>query len=114
MSMTTVSNLSGDAGRTFAIEVIGGSQQAGLRTSAYQIRVAYSSLAKTIHSIGQRGGKVVNVTMLTTPFSDLEDIPVASAVHTPVAEAVAAQPAKKTTAKPQAESPRQHSKSKKR
>jgi hypothetical protein len=84
MPITTVSNLSDNNGRLFAIEVIGGTHQAGLRTSAYTLRVAYSSLAKTIHSIGQRGGKVVNVKVLTTPFSDLEDIPVASGVLIPL------------------------------
>jgi phycocyanin-associated, rod len=115
MPMTTVSNLSGERGRTFAIEVTGSPNQAKLRTSAYTIKVPYSSLSQTIHSIGQRGGKVVNVTMLTTPFSELEDIPVASGILVPFDDEVAApQAPAKATSNPQPESRRQQQKSKKR
>ena len=113
MPMTTVSNLSGERGRTFAIEVAGSPDQAMLRTSAYTVKVPYSSLSKTIHSIGQRGGKVVNVTMLTTSFSQLEAIPVAAGVLIPDRE-VAPQAPTKATNNPSPESHRQQSKSKKR
>ncbi len=75
--MNTVFNLSGDAGRTFAIDVAGSPHQAMLRSSAYTIKVAYSSLAQTIHSIGKRGGKVVNVQMLSTPMPSVAHQPVA-------------------------------------
>lgn len=114
MPMTTVSSLSGNDGRTFAIEITGSPSQAMQRTSAYTVKVPYSSLSRTIHSIGQRGGKVVNVTMLTTPFSDLEDIPVASGVLVPFDEVVAPKPPSKANSHPQPESRRQQSKSKKR
>jgi phycocyanin-associated, rod len=115
MPMTTVSSLSGDAGRTFAIDITGSPNQAMLRTSAYTVKVPYSALSQTIHSIGQRGGKVVKVTMLTTSFSDLEDIPVASGVLIPFADVVPQAP-KKATSPPQPEPRRQQqqSKSKKR
>ena len=114
MSMTTVSNLSGEAGRTFAIEVTGSPHQAMLRNGAYTVRVPYSSLSHTIHSIGQRGGKVVNVTMLTTAFSTLEDIPVASGVLVPFEDDVPRQTPAKVAAKAKSEPSRQQSKSKKR
>jgi phycocyanin-associated, rod len=115
MPMTTVSNLSGERGRTFAIEVTGRPNQAKLRTSAYTVKVPYSSLSQTIHSIGQRGGKVVNVTMLTTSFTELEDIPVASGILVPFDDEVAApQAPTKATSNPQPESRRQQQKSKKR
>ena len=113
MPMTTVSNLNGERGRTFAIEVTGRPNQAKLRTSAYTVKVPYSSLSQTIHSIGQRGGKVVNVTMLTTSFSELEDIPVAPGVLIPFDD-VAPQAPTKTTSDSQPESRRQQQKSKKR
>ena len=112
--MTTVSNLSGEAGRTFAIEVTGSPHQARLRQGAYTVRVPYSSLSQTIHSIGQRGGKVVNVTMLTTAFSTLEDIPVASGVLTPFENEVIPETLTKTAVKAKPEPSRQQSKSKKR
>ena len=113
--MTTVSNLNGDGGRTFAIEVTGSPHQARLRTSAYTVRVPYSSLAKTIHSIGQRGGKVVDVKLLTAQLSDLGAIPVATSVFVPVDQEVAPQPPTKATSNPEPDSRRQQpSKSKKR
>ncbi len=114
MSMTTVSNLSGEAGRTFAIEVTGRPNQARLRNGAYTVRVPYSSLSQTIHSIGQRGGKVVNVTMLTTAFSSLEDIPVASGLLVPYENDVVATTPAKAAVKAKPEPIRQQSKSKKR
>ena len=117
MAMNTVSNLS-DAGRTFAIDVTGSPNQAMMRSSAYTVKVPYSSLAQTIHSIGKRGGKVVNVRMLSAIMPGVEDIPVASGVIIPVEEekvvAPAPQPAAKTAEKPKAESRRSSSKSKKR
>lgn len=112
MSMTTVSNLNGDGGRIFAIEVQGSPHQAGLRSSSYTIRVPYSSLSKTIHSIGQRGGKVVDVKLLTAQLSELGDIPVAAGVIDSVEEQVAPKAPTKTTRNPEPESRRQQSKSK--
>ena len=105
--MNTVFNLSGDLGRVFAIDIAGSPHQAMLRSSAYTIKVAYSSLAQTIHSIGKRGGKVVNVRMLSTPMPN---------VAMPVVEAVEAAPSPVTKADstPQPESRRSSSKSKKR
>ena len=64
MMMTTIANLSEDAGRIFEIEVTGSTRQARLRTSAYKVRVPYATLSKTIRSIAQRGGKIVAVKML--------------------------------------------------
>ena len=65
MIPTNISNLSEDAGRTFEIEVTGSPHQARLRTSSYKVKVPYSALSTTISSIGQRGGKIVNVKMLS-------------------------------------------------
>ena len=111
--MNTVFNLSGDAGRKCAIDIAGSPHQAMMRTSAYTVKVPYSSLAQTIHSIGKRGGKVVNVRMLSTPMPGVEDIPVAAGVVAP-AKVAATQQVAKTTEHPQGESPRPSSKSKKR
>jgi CpcD/allophycocyanin linker domain len=117
MPMTTVSNLSGERGRTFEIEVIGSPHQARLRTSGYKVLVPFSSLSQTIRSIGQRGGKVAKVTMLTTSLSDF-DLPTASGLLVPFEPEVAPQPTTQpsiaTTTNPPPKSHRQHSKSKKR
>ncbi len=117
MAMNTVSNLS-DAGRTFAIDVAGSPNQAMMRTSVYTLKVPFSSLSQTIHSIGTRGGKVVNVRMLSVTMPGLEDIPVASGILIPFKEekviGASPQPVAKTAEKPKAESRRSSSKSKKR
>jgi phycocyanin-associated, rod len=115
--MNTAFNLSGDAGRKCAIDIAGSPNQAMMRTSAYTVKVPYSSLAQTIHSIGKRGGKVLNVRMLSTPMPGVEDIPVASGFLIPLDEmnvAPSPQPPTKTVAPPQPESRRQQQKSKKR
>ena len=65
MMTTTVANLSEDTGRIFEIAVTGSTRQARLRTGTYKVRVTYSSLSKTIRSIAQRGGKIVDVKMLS-------------------------------------------------
>ena len=112
--MNTVFNLSGDAGRKCAIDIAGSPNQAMMRTSAYTIKVPYSSLAHTIHSIGKRGGKVVNVRMLSTPMPGVEDIPVASGLLVPFEVETAPAPLTKSVEPPQPESRRQQQKSKKR
>jgi CpcD/allophycocyanin linker domain len=104
--MNTVFNLSGDPGRVFAIDVAGSPHQAMLRSSAYTIKVAYSSLAQTIHSIGKRGGKVVNVRAISTPMPSVANLPIA-VVATP-------QPETQTDSTLPPESRRASSKSKKR
>ena len=112
--MNTVFNLSGDAGRKCAIDIAGSPNQAMMRTSAYTVKVPYSSLAHTIHSIGKRGGKVVNVRMLSTPMPGVEDIPVASGLLVPFEVETAPAPPTKSVQPPQPESRRQQQKSKKR
>ena len=115
--MNTVFNLSGDAGRKCAIDIAGSPNQAMMRTSAYTVKVPYSSLAQTIHSIGKRGGKVMNVRMLSTPMPGVEDIPIASGFLIPLEEmnvAPSPQPPTKTVEPPQPEARRQQQKSKKR
>jgi phycocyanin-associated, rod len=113
MTMNTVFNLSGDAGRKCAIDIAGSPNQAMMRSSAYTVKVPYSSLAKTIHSIGKRGGKVLNVRMLSAPMPGVENIPVSAGVVNPV-KAVAPPQTTKTAENPKGESPRPPSKSKKR
>jgi CpcD/allophycocyanin linker domain len=120
MPMTTVSNLSGECDRTFEIEVIGSPHQARLRTSGYKVLVPFSSLSQTIRSIGQRGGKVAKVTMLTTSLSDFDfdDSPTASGLLVPFEPEVAPQPSTQPSIavkeNPPPKSHRHHSKSKKR
>lgn len=113
MTMNTVFNLSGNNGRSFAIDIVDSSDRAMLRSSVYTVKVAYSSLSQTIHSIGKRGGKVVNVRMLSAPMPGVENIPVASGKVTP-AKAATQAPATAIDDRPKGESNRLQSKSKKR
>jgi hypothetical protein len=76
MIPTNISNLSEDAGRTFEIEVTGSPHQARLRTSNYKLKVPYSALSTTINSIGQRGGKIVSVKMLSLVATEVVSSPV--------------------------------------
>lgn len=69
MTTTTVSNLSGNADRSVEIEVMGSHYQQLLRNSNYKLKVPYSSLSQTIRSIGQRGGKILNVKVLSNLMS---------------------------------------------
>jgi hypothetical protein len=93
MSMNTVFNSIGNDNRLFAIDAIASPQRAMLRSIAYTVKVPYSALAKTINSIGKRGGKVVNVRLLSFLTPDDGDIPVATAVIIPVEEQIAPAPA---------------------
>ena len=106
--MNTGFNLSGDLDRTFAIDIAGSPHQAMLRRSTYTVKVAYSSLSQTLQSIGKRGGKVMNVRMLSTPMPNVENIPVA------VAGASIEVPSVAKISTPQEKSRRSSSKSKKR
>jgi len=76
MMMNTAFNLSGDTDRSLAIDIAGSPHQAMLRSSAYTVKVADSSLSKTLQSIGKRGGKVVNVRILSTSMPSVDHIPV--------------------------------------
>jgi DUF1009 family protein len=138
MMTTTVTNLSEDTGRIFEISVTGSTQQARLRTSTYKIRVSYSTLSTTIRSIAQRGGKIVDVKMLSMfeteidrdllpavaqlsqPITEtVESIPAATEVSLPIdtldiAQPVVAQPTVKPTNNRPAAARSKHSKSKKR
>jgi CpcD/allophycocyanin linker domain len=86
--MNTVFNASSDTDRTFAISILEGyaneiagiSQHGRLRSGTYTVKVAYSSLSKTLQSITRRGGKVLNVRMLSTPMPSVANIPVAVVV----------------------------------
>jgi CpcD/allophycocyanin linker domain len=77
--MNTIFNTSSDTDRIFALEIAGISQHGRLRSGTYTLKVAYSSLSKTLQSITRRGGKVVNVRMLSTPMPSVANIPVAEA-----------------------------------
>ncbi len=93
MMSTTVANLSEDTGRIFEIAVTGSTQQARLRTSTYKIRVSYSTLAKTIRSIAQRGGKIVDVQMLSMFETEVDRIPAVAELSQPSTETVESIPA---------------------
>jgi CpcD/allophycocyanin linker domain len=110
--MNTAFNLSGDTDRTFAIDIAGSPHQAMLRSSAYTVKVAYSSLSKTLQSIGKRGGKVVNVRMLSTPMPSVDNIPVSTAVL--ISTEAATSPSTETVNHQQPGPRRSQSKSKKR
>jgi hypothetical protein len=82
MAMNTVFNFSCDADRRFAIDVVS-STQSMTRSSAYTVKVSYSSLSQTIRSICKNGGKVVKVRMLSASMSEFEDIPLPSGLLVP-------------------------------
>jgi CpcD/allophycocyanin linker domain len=92
MSMNTVFNLSGNDNRMFAIDTIASPHRAMLRSIAYTVKVPYSALAKTIHSIGQRGGKVVNVRLLSFLTPDILDVPAAAEAIVLIEEQLAPSP----------------------
>ena len=110
----TIFNLSSGTERTFAIDIAVSPHQAMVRSSAYTVKVAYSCLSQTIHSIGKRGGKILNVRMLSTPMPDLENIPVVKPVSTSAPSAVQLTPSPQTSERSQPKSRRPPSKSKKR
>jgi phycocyanin-associated, rod len=85
MIPTNISNLSEDAGRTFEIEVAGSPHQARLRTSSYKVKVPYSALSTTMRSIGQRGGKIVSVKMLSLLATEVASSPAQVEPQIPVA-----------------------------
>jgi phycocyanin-associated, rod len=87
MAMNTGFNLSCDASRRFAIDVVGSSQSM-TRSSAYTIKVPYSSLSQTIRSICKRGGKVVKVRMLSATMPEVEGILLPSGLLVPFEEEV--------------------------
>jgi hypothetical protein len=93
MMTTTVANLSEATGRIFEISVTGSTQQARLRTSTYKIRVSYSTLSKTIRSIAQRGGKIVDVKMLSMFETEADRISAVAQLSQPIAETVESIPA---------------------
>jgi phycocyanin-associated, rod len=125
MILTNISNLSEDAGRTFEIEVTGSPHQARLRTSNYKVKVPYSALSTTISSIGQRGGKIVNVKMLSLNSTHTTEVvssperheaPLPAAVKSvpPVVEEEVVQTTSKSNSKAFVPSQTKSSKSKKR
>jgi hypothetical protein len=92
MTMANVSSLTDRTDRVFEIQVQAGSGQRMGRTSNSTIKVSYSTLAHTISAIGRRGAKVISVTMLASPSTEVTPIvevklePIAEI--TPIPEAV--------------------------
>jgi phycocyanin-associated, rod len=93
MTTTTVSNLTSNADRTVEIEVMGNHHQPMLRSSNYKLKIPYSSLSQTIRSIGQRGGKILSVKVLSNLMST-------AALGTQIADAPAPVVAPVTTPEP--------------
>jgi phycocyanin-associated, rod len=91
MIPTNVFNLSDDTGRTFEIEVTGSTHHARLRTSSYKVKVPYSALSTTINSIGQRGGKIVDVKMLSLGATAVASVPALVESQLPIAETTTVQ-----------------------
>lgn len=52
--------------RTVAIEVTGVRRQDVMKTSNYTVKVPYSRMSQTLQNIARMGGKVANVTMLSS------------------------------------------------
>ena len=108
--MNTVFNLSGDTERTFAVDIAGSPHQAMLRSGTYTVKVAYSCLSKTLQSITKRGGKVLNVRMLSAPLPSVANIPVAAGIPVssesspPVAEDIAIDNSQSKSRRPPAKS----------
>jgi CpcD/allophycocyanin linker domain len=84
MTMATVSSLTDRTDRIFEIQVQAGSGQKMGRTSTSTIKVSYSTLAHTISAIGRRGAKIISVTMLAFPSTEV--VPVIEVKLEPIAE----------------------------
>ena len=133
MSTNTVFNLSDRNCRMFAIDAIASPHQAMLRSSAYTVKVQYSSLATTIQSICQHGGKILNVRSLSMlmptiqaaaeiapiqaqilPLPEVMEIAAVVEDNTLVVEQISALPQTTKKVEPSQPNSRRHSKSKKR
>jgi CpcD/allophycocyanin linker domain len=96
VGMTVASNtadLSEYTSRMVRLEVTGGKHQEGMRTSTYTIKVPCSRLSTTMQSINRMGGKITNVTALSsasvTPASAPAAVAPPAKAPNPPAKAVA-------------------------
>lgn len=67
MKTTSSAGVSDYQNRTVTIGVTGMRQQSILKTSDYQVRVAYSQMSQTLQSINRQGGKVAFVQLMDNP-----------------------------------------------
>ena len=67
MKTTSSAGVSDYQNRTVTIGVTGMRQQSLLKTSDYQVRVAYSQMSQALQSINRRGGKVAFVQLMDNP-----------------------------------------------
>ncbi len=94
-------DLSGHTNRMVLLEVIGGSHQEGMRSSTYTMRVPCSRLSKTMQSIHRMGGKITNVTAISSASVVTPDAPKAvspTVKETPTVAPKAVSPTVKETA----------------
>lgn len=66
MATTGSIGVSDYANRTFIIEVTEVCRQDISRTSNYSVKVPYSQMSRTIQSVSRMGGKVANVTLISS------------------------------------------------
>jgi phycocyanin-associated, rod len=96
MTVSAVSGLNGLMDCMMKIDVTNMSARAATRTSAYAIKVPFSSLSRTMQFIHRSGGKVVEVTNLSAATALAELPPIATPVYTstssPKSKATATQP----------------------
>ncbi len=85
MTVSTVSGLNGLMDCMMKIDVTNMSAHTATRTSAYAIKVPFSSLSRTMQFIHRSGGKVVEVTNLSAATTLAELPPIATPVYTSTA-----------------------------
>jgi hypothetical protein len=74
MTMATISSLTDRTDRMFEIQVQAGSGQRMGRASNSTLKVSYSTLSQTVSAIGRRGAKIISVTMLSAPSTEVASI----------------------------------------
>ncbi len=89
MTMSTVSGGTRLMDYAIEIDVINMSAQTTTRSGAYKIKVPVSSLSRTMQFIHRSGGKVVEVTKLSSIATLAGLPPIATPVYTSAAKATA-------------------------
>lgn len=69
MTTTGTTSVSNYSNRTVVIEVTGVCRQDIMKTSNYTVKVPYNRMQQTLQNIYSMGGKVANVTLLSTQTS---------------------------------------------
>lgn len=66
MATICSNGVNGYANRIFAIEITGVCRQDIAKTSNYSVKVPYSQMSQAIQNVSRMGGKVANVTLISS------------------------------------------------